>query len=241
MKPKDIILPIIKSAIAMTLFVIAIVNYDTLSTLDISGLDKKITNVTALCFVILGVYVLKSVLFVVPASLVYVAVGVMLPHWQAVLLNLLGIAIEVSVTYLLGWFIGSDAVYKLLSRHEKGRKLLEKDIQNKPGVIIGIRAVPAFPIDFVSLFFGASKCNFPKYLLFSVLGISWRVILFTILGSEVFDWIPMDKIVLVVICLIPIGVAVYLFKKFFRKKTEKVSENTIVKNEVNLEAMYEKL
>ena len=204
MSRKDKILTLVKAAVAMTLFVVAIVNYDTLSTLDVTSLVKFTENTALISLIILGVYALKSVVFVVPASLVYVAVGVIFPHSYAVLLNMVGIVIEVTITYLLGMFIGSDVVYKFLAKKEKGKKLLEKDIQNKASVILGIRAIPAFPIDFVSLFFGASKCNFPKYLLFSVLGISWRVIAFTILGSEFFDWIPLDKIVLVVICCIPV-------------------------------------
>ena len=44
------------------------------------------------------------------------------------------------------------------------------------------------------------------------------MILFTIIGSEVFDWIPIDKIVLIVICFIPVGVVWYLVKKFYLPK-----------------------
>lgn len=224
MKKKDVVLTIVKAAVAMALFVIAIVKYDTLSSLDVTALVSLSENIVVMSAIVLGVYILKSVVFVVPASLVYVAVGMIFPHTYAVILNLVGIALEVTVTYFLGMFIGSDVVYRFLAKKEKGKKLLEKDIQNKASVIIGIRAVPAFPIDFVSLFFGASKCSFPKYLGCSILGISWRVIAFTILGSEFFDWIPMDKIVLIVICCIPVGVAVYLFRKF-RRKDEKNEDN----------------
>ena len=40
------------------------------------------------------------------------------------------------------------------------------------------------------------------------------VILFTILGDAIFAWIPVDKIILVLICCIPVGVVYYLIKKF---------------------------
>lgn len=218
-RKKDIILTLLKAAIAMTLFAVAIIKYDELSTLDVRRLADLTDNKQLMAVLVLAVYLLKSMVFVVPASLVYVAVGVMFEPWIAVLINMTGIVLEVAATYLLGRFLGGGAVRKMLMKKEKGRKLLEKDIQNKPSLIIGVRAVPAFPIDFVSLFLGASQCPFPKYMLCSVLGISWRVIAFTILGSELFDWIPMDKIVLIVICCIPIGVAVYLYKKFKKPKT----------------------
>ena len=56
-------------------------------------------------------------------------------------------------------------------------KLLEKDIQSKASVLVPIRAIPAFPIDFVSLFYGASGCKYLKYAVLSVAGIaSWVII-----------------------------------------------------------------
>lgn len=227
MKKKDIFLTLFKCAVALTLFFIAVFNYDTLSNLDVAKLVSFTDNVPLIVAVVLAVYVVKALVFVVPASLVYVAVGAILHPVLAVIVNLTGIFIEVSVTYFLGRFLGKDAVYKLLSKKEVGRKILEKDLGSKASVLLTIRAVPAFPIDFISLFYGASGCKYLKYALLSLAGISWRVILFTILGDAIFAWIPMDKIILVVICCIPVGVAYYLVKKFVLdpKKQKKEEQN----------------
>ena len=222
MKKKDVFLILLRAAVAMALFAVAIVNYDKLSHLDIREVVSFTESVPLMCAVILAVYVVKALVFVLPASVIYVAVGTILTPWLAVVVNLVGIFLEVTVTWILGRFLGKDAVYRLLSRNEKGRMLLEKNPGAKAGVILGIRAVPAFPIDAISLFYGASGVPYPKYAALSVLGISWRVILFTLLGDAVFAWIPMDKIILAVIICIPVGVGVYLVKKFVfdRKKIQ---------------------
>lgn len=228
MKKKDIILTIVKCAVALTLFVFAIVNYDSLSKLDVKELLSFTDNLALMTAIVLGVYVVKSLVFVVPASLIYVAVGAVLPTAYAVLINLIGIFLEVSVTFFLGRFLGKEAVHKLLSKKEGGRKILEKDLGSKASVLLTIRAVPAFPIDFISLFYGASDCKYLKYAALSVLGISWRVILFTILGDAAFAWFPTDKIILVVICLIPVGVIYTLIKKFViepKKKAKNEEKN----------------
>ncbi len=225
MKKKDIFLIILRCVIALSLFSIAIIYYDELSTIDVRALADVTDKLPILISMILGLYFVKALVFVVPASVVYVAVGAIMDPVPAVLVNLFGIFIEVSVTYWLGSFLGKDAVHKLLSKKEAGRKLLEKDIQSKTSVLLSIRAIPAFPIDFVSLFYGASGCSYLKYALLSVAGISWRVILFTILGDAIFSWIPMDKIILVVICLIPVGVIYYLIKKFVLEPKKAVKEN----------------
>lgn len=224
MKKKDIFLIILRCVIALTLFAVAIIYYDELSNLDVRALADVTDKLPVLIVMILAVYIIKALVFVVPASVVYVAVGAIMNPVLAVIVNLTGIFIEVSVTYFLGRFLGKDAVYKLLSKKETGRKLLAKDIQSKASVLVSIRAIPAFPIDFVSLFYGASGCRYLKYAVLSVAGIAWRVILFTLLGDAIFKWIPLDKIILVAICCIPVGVVYYLIKKF-RIEPRKAMEN----------------
>jgi len=224
MKKKDIFLIILRCVVALTLFAVAIIYYDELSAVDIRALADVTDKLPVLIVLILAVYVIKALVFVVPASVVYVAVGAIMNPVLAVIVNLTGIFIEVSITYFLGRFLGKDAVYKMLSKKETGRKLLAKDIQSKASVLVSIRAIPAFPIDFVSLFYGASGCKYHKYALLSVAGIAWRVILFTLLGDAIFNWIPLDKIILIAICCIPVGVIYYLIKKF-RLEPRKAKNN----------------
>lgn len=224
MKKRDIFLIILRCVIALTLFAVAIIYYDELSNLDVRALADVTDKLPVLIAMVLAVYIIKALVFVVPASVVYVAVGAIMNPLLAVFVNLTGIFIEVSVTYFLGRFLGKDAVYKLLSKKETGRKLLAKDIQSKASVLVSIRAIPAFPIDFVSLFYGASGCKYLKYAVLSVAGIAWRVILFTLLGDAIFKWIPLDKIILIAICCIPVGVVYYLIKKF-RIEPRKAKKN----------------
>lgn len=211
---RDLILIFLRCAVALALFAVAIVYYDELAHIDVKKLLSVTDSVALMSVIVLAVYFVKALVFVVPASLVYVAVGAVMPPAAAVAVNLAGIFLEVTVTYFLGCFLGKDAVYRLLSRSAAGRKILNKKIQDKAAVLLSIRAIPAFPIDFISLFYGASGCGYFKYALLSFVGISWRVVLFTLLGDAVFRWIPIDKIILIAICAIPVGVAYYLIKKF---------------------------
>ena len=229
MKKKDILLIILRCLLALTLFIVAIVNYDTLSNLDVVELLSFTDSLIIMTAVILAVYFVKALVFVIPASVVYVAVGAVINPAIAVLINLAGIFIEVSVTWLLGRFLGKDAVYNLLSKKETGRKLLQKNLGGNIKVLLAIRAFPGFPIDFVSLFYGASGCSYLKYAVFSTVGISWRVILFTILGDALFKWIPMDKIILAVICCIPAGIVYYIVStvKKAKKSEKQEGENEI--------------
>ena len=226
---KEILLIVLRCAVALALFTVAIVFYDELAHIDVRRLLSVTESVPLMCGIVLAVYFVKALVFVIPASLIYVAVGVALPPAVAVAVNLTGIFIEVSATYFLGRFLGKEAVWRLLSRKEAGKKILAKNLQDQPAVLLSIRAIPAFPIDFISLFYGASGSSYIRYALLSLLGISWRVILFTLLGDAVFRWIPMDKLILIVICLIPVGIVCYLIKKIViepKKRKEKPPAET---------------
>ncbi len=215
---KDKLLNIIKIVVAAAIFVTAVLNYKTLSELDIRLLVAGASSLAVAIMLILGVYVVKAVLLVLPASVIYISVGVALDTKTAVLVNVAGIAIEVFITYFLGKFLGKDTVEKKLRGTKGGDKLLSMKDKNKNLATFIIRFVPAFPIDFSSLFMGAFDFKFLPYFLCSVAGLAPRVIAFTILGDKIYDLIPMKYIVLIAICAIPVAGAVILIKKAVAKK-----------------------
>ena len=217
-RKKDKILNVIKITVAAAIFVTAVLNYKTLSNLDIRLLVAGASSLAVAIMLILGVYVVKAILLVLPASVIYISVGVALDTKTAVLVNVAGIAIEVIITYFLGKFLGKDTVEKKLKGTKGGDKLLSMKDKNKNLATFIIRFVPAFPIDFSSLFMGAFDFKFLPYFLCSVAGLAPRVIAFTILGDKIYDLIPMKYIVLIAICAIPVAGAVILIKKVIAKK-----------------------
>lgn len=221
---KETIKNIIKIFFAVAVFVTAIVNYDYLSNLDVRILIAGASSLFIAELIILGVYAVKAVLMVIPASLVYISVGMAFDTKRAVIVNLLGIAIEVTVTYFMGKFLGKEAVEKKIRNTKSGDKFFSMLNKNRNTAIFMMRLIPAFPIDFSSLFMGAFNFNFLPYLFLSVLGIAPRVIAFTILGDGIYDLIPMKYIVLAAICAIPIVIIILIIKKRINKK-KKSEEN----------------
>ena len=221
---KETVKNIIKIAVAAAIFVTAIVNYDFLSNLDIRTLIAGASSIFIAELIILGVYAVKAVMMVVPASLIYISVGMAFDPKRAVIVNLLGIALEVTVTYFLGKFLGKDAVENKIRNTKAGDKFFTMLDKNRNAAIFLMRFIPAFPIDFSSLFMGAFDFKFFPYLIFSVLGIAPRVIAFTVIGEGIYELISMKYIVLAVICAIPVVTAVLLIKKFVvkKKKSEEI-------------------
>lgn len=221
-KTKATVLAFIRAGIAMIIFVLAVINYEKLKNIDVRAIVEASSGVVAAIFTIWGVFLVKSVLFIIPASLIYISVGMAFSPVSACLINLVGIILEVSITYFLGLFLGGDYVNKLLSKSKGGKKILDMKFNDNFPAFLLIRALPVFPIDFVSLFWGASKAKFWRYFLASVIGIMPRVILFTILGDGIYDYIPIHLIIKLVIIAIPIGVVIYLIRHFIKIKNDEI-------------------
>lgn len=217
-KTKSTVKALIRVAVAMIIFVFAVINYDKLKNIDVRALVEGSSSVLVAVLTIWGVYLTKSILFIIPASLIYISTGMAFPPVTASLISLVGIIIEVTVTYLLGLFLGGEYVNKQLKKTKAGKKILDMKLNDSFIALLPIRALPVFPIDFVSLFWGASKCGFHRYFFASVIGIMPRVILFTILGDGIYDYIPIHLIIKIIIISIPIGAIIYLIRHFIKLK-----------------------
>lgn len=214
---KKKLLNVLKVLFVAGLLSVIIINYDYLSNLDIRELISAVNSTFAASAIVLGVYLLKSLVFVVPASLIYLSVGMAFDTKTALIINILGIAIEVTATFIMGRFLGKDAVEKKLSGTKAGDKLLNMKSKNKSLFVLGVR-FSGIPIDFSSLFFGAFDFKFVSYFFMSLLGILPRVVLMTVLGMGMYNLIPMKYIVIGVIIIIPCAAIAVLIKNIADKK-----------------------
>lgn len=208
---------ILKAVFAAALFIAIIINYDKLSNLDIRELISGAGSVASAVTIILGVYFLKSLVFVVPASLIYISVGMAFSPAAAIAINFAGIMIEITSTYIMGRILGKDAVEKKLSSNKAGQKLLNMKSKSRNLMIFTIRFT-GIPIDFSSLFMGAFDFKFIPYFFLSLLGLLPRVGLFTVIGDGFYDLIPMKYIITAVVIAIPVGAAAVIIKSVVSKK-----------------------
>ena len=216
-KIKQTLLIAAKIVVPVVLFAVILLNYDTLAHLDVRALIASASSVWTASAVVLGVYAVKGLVIVIPASLVYVSVGMAFSTPLAVLLNSLGIAVEVTVSYFLGRFLGGEKVDKML-RDKKGYAQLEKLRHKRRFAFVFLLRFSSFPIDFGSLFFGASGFAFPSYFLMSLLGILPRVIVLTVLGYGIYELIPMQYIITAVLCALPVAAVVLVILAVRKKK-----------------------
>lgn len=214
---KELVPLVLRLAVLAAIFVAVALNYDRLVNLDVRALVAAAPNEAAAVAVGIAIFGLKGLTFVIPAMLIYVSVGMAFDLGTALFISLCGIALEVTVTYWLGRALGGDYVTRLLGKVKGGDKVLGMKNKSKFSTVFVARLV-ALPIDFSSLLFGSMKIPFVRYLLFSVVGIAPRVILFTKLGDGIYDVIPMHLILKAVLIALPIAAAVFVVRWLIKRK-----------------------
>ncbi len=222
-KTKNIIGLTVRIIVSFVIIAVIFWKYDELKNIDVRAIVDASGSFAAAVISILGVYLLKSITFVVPASIVYIAVGMAFNWWTALLINTAGIALEVIATYFFGRIMGGKKVVEKVEKTKYGEKLLKMQSKNKFSALLAIRFLPVFPIDIVSLLLGAMRTGFGQYMAVSLLGILPRVFLFTILGDGLYKYIPMQKLVIFAVILIPVVLAVWVVRyavKTMKKKNE---------------------
>ena len=228
---KELIKLISKIAVALAVFVFVLINYKELVNIDVREIVSAAPSLLPAVLSVLAIYCVKGLVLVIPASLVYISVGMAFSPLTAVLVNIAGILVEFTASYLFGLFLGGDYINK---KQKYGKKMLEMQENKKDASVFLMRFITVFPLDFVSLFLGSSKYNFGKYILFSFLGLAPRVILFTILGDKIYDYIPMKLIMTICLFAIPVAVIAIIIKAAVDKKRKKneSNENTADKAEM---------
>lgn len=216
-KCKEKISIILRIIVALAIFAVVILNYDKFVNLDLRALVNSAGVIWYAYFAVIGVYALKSVVFVVPAMLIYLSVGMSFDTPTALILNLIGLAVEVTVTFFLGRFLGKESVTKILEKNKGGQKLLNVKTKTKNSFLFVVR-VTGMPIDLTSLFLGASDFKFIPYFFISLLGIYPRVLISTIIGDSIYKYISKELIAKLIIAAIPLAVIGFIIFKVIKKR-----------------------
>lgn len=218
-KTKRIIGIILRASLVAAILLTVIFKYDDLVNIDVRALVDKTNSLLEAGAAVVGIYALKAVVFVIPASVLYMAVGMAFDFLPGLLVNAIGLFAELNITYFIGKFLGGEAVERKLRESKKGEKIITLRDKKTPYLYVA-RLLPVFPIDFVSLFFGASNMGYIRYILISFFGVMPRILLITLLGDKIYDIIPI-KFMMTVVVFALLAASIVILVKYIRKKDKK--------------------
>jgi uncharacterized membrane protein YdjX (TVP38/TMEM64 family) len=131
-------------------------------------------------------YAVKSVVFFLPLMVLQIAAGLYFPTWAAILVNLIGMIIELNIPYWLGRKLGFNTADKLFVKYPKVQAIIEGK-QNRWFVAYILRAVNMLPIDLVSMYLGSARFPYFVYFTGSLTGALFGILAATFIGMALTD------------------------------------------------------
>ena len=165
-------------------------NFDTFRHVDVEGLVQRAGSPWRGFLVVMALFAIKSIVLVVPAALVNIGVGVAFTPVIGLLVNTCGVVVELTVSYYMGYFLGGEFVERQLSKMKRGREYLEDESKDSGVVMFFLRIIPIFSVNAISMFYGSSHYNYWKYLGISMAGIMPRVIVLSLFGNVIYQYLP---------------------------------------------------
>ncbi|MEG0898513.1 MAG: VTT domain-containing protein [Oscillospiraceae bacterium] len=177
---------------------------------DFEASIQEFGNIGLMIVAMLLFYALKSFISVVPISATCLLSGVIFPFPIALLVNYLGLTLQISIKYLWGNKIGGGNISKILKRYPTILDFFEHDGKGNPWFLFVFRLVPSFPINPISQMYGDMKFDFKNYLLISLAGFTIKVVSFSLIGSNVYDPLSPKFITPIIIILFISGLLMLL-------------------------------
>ena len=154
-------------------------------SLTAEGIYERLSGsnriVTALLIILL--FAIKSMTVFVLYNIPVAAAGLLFPFWEALIINLIGTAICVSLPYFIGRSqAGGPLVKKALEKNAVPRRISESEREYSFALSLILRVL-SLPSDLLGLFLGSMKISYPVFFISSMLGITPGMVWVTLLGG----------------------------------------------------------
>lgn len=169
------------------------------------------TPFLAALFLVL-LYALKSLSVFFPIIILNVLGGFLFAPVQAIVVNTIGVFVELTIPYWIGRYSGTGRAEKLMNKYPKLGEIIGEDSGNDFIISYFLRAVSFLPGDAVSMCLGAIKIPYRSYLVGSLLGTLPGTIAATLIGMNITD--PASLMFWVSIGL-TVGISVVSFVSYF--------------------------
>lgn len=146
------------------------------------------------------VFLVRTFIPFLAVSAICVLTGAVLPSYWALIVNFLGIIIMMSIKYFEGMKFGSGNAWKIISKNERVRKIIESSGKVNKALLFALRLIPGFPLGSVSRIYGSLRFPYWRFILLSAAGFAPKLLSYTFMGTNVFD--PLSSAFLVPLMIV---------------------------------------
>ena len=172
----------------------------------IAGYDKL-----AAFGLIMALFAVKSVVAFIPFSVLFISSGMVFSAPVAMAVSVLGFALLISVKFLWGKKFGGGNAHKLAVKSKSITRFMDLKGKGNKWMLVVLRFVPFVPVGTVSRAYGATEMKYLPFVGLSVLGFLPRVVLWSFVGSNIFDPFTPTFMAPIIVLLIISGISLLIW------------------------------
>lgn len=204
---------------AVIIFVVLYMTFGKNITLD-QLVNYTPENKLLAAIVIIVMFGLKSLTVFFPIMVLMLVSGAIFSTFTAIIVNIIGVIVCISIPYFIGRFSGGEMAEKLINRNKKLRLLSDYQQRNRFFFSYFVRVLGFLPCDIVSLYIGSVKIPYLIYISGSILGFLPGLIATTIIGDSITNPKSPTFIISCVFAVI-LSVSSYIVYTFIIKRKNK--------------------
>lgn len=194
--------------------------------LDLNRLMTLVADKPALAVLMaLALFALKGVSVVIIYNVLVVAVSLVFPLPEALIVNAVGLAVSLSVSYAIGRKTDPADLNAMLDRHPRIKRFFTAFQELGFASCFAIHML-GLSMEILGVLFGMTRTNFWTYLISSWLAIYPGTVCFTILGNRLDFRSPVFWVFLVINVVLIAYALVYCHKKLAAAPKPSSKDNT---------------
>lgn len=215
-------------ALGVILAVVILVIIGKQITLD-AIMRFRMENIWLASLYLVCAYAIKSILIFVPLNLLMIAGGMFFESKMlSLIVNTIGVAVCLTLPYILGRFIGENAADKFIKKYDK-RGVITKigRIQSENSFFVSyiMRVIGFIPCDILSIYMGASRISFFKYITGGILGCVPSIITVTLVGASITEPGSPMFIIAIAVHIILSVISSLIYRNFLKRRGGTQYEN----------------
>ena len=222
-KKKINVFKVLTFIICLAFVILCLCFADSISAEKLAAITPR--NQILAVLVLLFMFAVKSISIAFPLLVLQVASTLVLPFNLALTVNCAGVLIDLTISYFLGRFSGIDAVERLTKKYRRLAKIVSKQQKNTFFFAYFLQVLSILPGDVISIYFGAIKAPYPKYLTAAFVGMMPFTFCATILGDNLTNTqSPLLKIAVASTAAIAVlsALAYIVYDRMTSKKSEEI-------------------
>lgn len=171
-------------------------------------------------FAFMALFLLKSVSFGLPFAVLYIGVGSVYPLGWALLINIVGIVVNMQIPYFLGRYMGDSYVQRLIARYPVLYRFESFSKRSSLLFSFTVKFIGKIPHEITNTLLGSLKIPYIPYIVGGILGLAPTMVATTMVGNNITEPGSPAFILSLVAIIVLIIISLVLFRRFENKSPE---------------------